>query len=266
MIGRDELAVRDADGDRRHHRQREQADESGGRPAKCRRAGQAERQHTRAGEGDRRQHRYPRRSEHRENSRPLTRLPTPIAPYSTPMRPSSDASPSTSTAYGTSSPSTAPKAKELPKPTPSSVAIVRSPRMKSMAAPIRDRRRPARGGRPRPVAERRADRRLHGGGDEEAGGVDRHGGGRPDDRHHDPGEHGTDDLCSAARLPNIPLAAGSRLGPTSAGTAPNTAASENTNTDAESRATAYTWPTVNTPRTWATGIVRPARLRPRCPR
>ena len=40
------------------------------------------------------------------------------------------------------------------------------------------------------------------------------------------------------RLASAPLAAGSRSGPTSAGTAPNTAASENTNAVAASNATA----------------------------
>ena len=41
-------------------------------------------------------------------------------------------------------------------------------------------------------------------------------------------------------LASTPIAAASPPGPTSAGTAPNTAASENTNTVADNKATAYT--------------------------
>ena len=69
----------------------------------------------------------------------------------------------------------------------------------------------------------------------------------------------------AETLDSMPLAAGRRPGPTSAGTAPNTAASENTNTVADSRATTYTWATVSTPSRWATGIVNTSAPSARLP-
>jgi hypothetical protein len=56
-----------------------------------------------------------------------------------------------------------------------------------------------------------------------------------------------------------PLAAESRSGPTSAGTAPKTAASENTNAVADRRPTTYTCATVSMPRAWAMGIVATSR-------
>src|SRR3954452_22394478 len=190
----------------------------------------------------------------RANSKPATSAPTPGAEYSNPTRRSFSGMPSCSTAYGTSRPSMAPNPTELPKPVPSNVATLRWLRTNRYAREICARIASGPDGtgptlkvdRIEPcttAAKKNVQLSNH------TAFVG------PTVAARSPPRAGPAISAAETTAARKPLAAARRSVPTSAGTAPKTAASENTNAVADSRPTAYTCATVRTPKSAAIGIV-----------